>query len=137
MPKYARNMELNFDDYALTIKADGIDVPYHLKDEPLFLTVRSYLIDLLTQEQTEIYHFGYAPDNTADGQDELLENGVFFRIIGYEKNLGIDLESSFKEIMNAYHYLVSNYEPRWTSIIIEEGLYKKEITIELLYQDVF
>jgi hypothetical protein len=102
-----------------------------------FLTVRPYLIDLLANEKTAVFYFGYAPDNTADGQDELLENGVFFRIIGCEKNLGIDLESSAKEIMKAYHYLVSNYEPRFTSIIIEEGLIKKEITIELLYQDVF
>lgn len=130
-------MEIHFDEFALTIKGDELDVPYHLQDEPLFLTVRSHLIDLLANEETEIFYFGYAPDNTADGQDELLENGVFFRIIGYEKNLGIDLESSSKEILNAFHYLVSNYEPRWTSIIIEQGLTKKEITIELLYQDVF
>lgn len=130
-------MELNFDEFALTIKADELDVPYHLKDEPLFLTVRTHLIDLLDNEKTEVFHFGYAPDSSADGQDELLENGIFFRIIGYEKNLGIDLESTPKEIIKAYHYLVSNYEPRWTTIIIEEGLNKKEITIELLYQDVF
>jgi hypothetical protein len=130
-------MELNFDDYALTIRADKLEVPYDLKDELLFLTVHHHLIDLLANEETEVFYFGYAPDNTADGQDELLENGIFFRIIGYEKNLGIDLESSSKEIMNAFHYLVSNYEPRFTSIIIEEGLPKKEITVELLYQDVF
>jgi hypothetical protein len=130
-------MEYNIDDFALTLKANDLEVPHHLKDEPLFLSVRSHLVDLLANEKTEIFYFGYAPDNTADAQDELLENGIFFRIIGYEKNLGIDLESSSKEILNAFHYLVSNYQPRFTSIIIEEGLIKKEITIELLYQDVF
>jgi hypothetical protein len=51
--------------------------------------------------------------------------------------LVIDLESSSKEILNAFYFLVSNYEPRFTTVIIEEGLTKKEITIELLYQDVF
>lgn len=130
-------MELKFDDFALTIKADDLEVPYHLMDEPLFLTVRSHLVALLADEQTEIFHFGYAPDNTADGQEELIENGVFYRIIGYEKNLGIDLESSSRDIVKAFHYLVSNYEPKWTSIFEEEGLTKKETTIELMYPIVF
>jgi hypothetical protein len=62
---------------------------------------------------------------------------VFFRIIGYEKNLGVDLESSEKEVISAFKYLVENYDPRFTSIIVEEGETVKEITIELLYQDVF
>jgi len=62
---------------------------------------------------------------------------VFFRIIGYEKNLGIDLESSEKEVISGFKYLVENYKPHWTTIIVEEGKTVKEITIELLYQDVF
>ena len=62
---------------------------------------------------------------------------MFFRIIGNEKNLGVDLESSEKEVLWAFHYLVENYDPRWTTIIVEEGETKKEITIELVYQDVF
>ncbi len=41
------------------------------------------------------------------------------------------------EILNAFKYLVENYNPFWTTIIVEEGLIKKEVTIELLYQDVF
>lgn len=130
-------MELYFEDFALTIRAGNVNVPYHLKDEPLFLTVRSHLIDLLSNTENEILHFGTAPDNTADGHDELLENGVFYRIIAYEKNLGINLESSPKEILLAFHYLVSNFEPRWITIITEEGLFKKEVTIELMYQQVF
>lgn len=130
-------MELNFDEFALTIKANNLEVPYGLMDEPLFLTVRTHLLDLLSNNQTEIFYFGLAPDNTADGQDELLENGTFFRIIGYEKNLGVDLESTPAAILKAFHYLVSNYEPKWTTIFVEKGLTKKEVTIELLYQDVF
>jgi len=130
-------MELNFEEFALTIKADDLEIPYHLMDEPLFLSVRTHLLDLLANNQTEIFYFGLAPDNTADGQDELLEDGIYYRIIGYEKNLGIDLESSSSEILNAFHYLVSNYNPKWTTIFIEEGLTKKEFTVELLYQDVF
>lgn len=79
----------------------------------------------------------FTPNNTADSQDELLNDGVFYRIIGYEKNLGVDLESSKFDILIAFKNLVSNYKPFWSTIIIEDGFIKKEITIELLYQDVF
>ncbi|SHM06371.1 hypothetical protein [Flavobacterium saccharophilum] len=129
-------MELHFEDLALTIKATDLDVPYNMRDETLFLTVRSDLTDLLSNKKTEIFYFGLAPDNTADGQDELLENGIFYRIIGYEKNLGIDLESSPEEILSAFHYLVSNFQPRWATIFVEEGVSKKEVTIELMYQEI-
>lgn len=129
-------MELDFEDLALTIRAGDLDVPFGLRDEALFLTVRSHLLELLCSK-TEIFCFGMAPDNTADGQDELLQNGIFYRIIGYEKNLGIDLENSAEEVLSAFHYLVENFQPRWTTIIFEEGRDKKEVTIELLYQEVF
>jgi len=129
-------MELHFEDLALTIKAADLDVPYDLMDEPLFLTVRSDLTDLLSNKKTEIFYFGLAPDSTADGQDELLENGIFYRIIGYEKNLGVDLQSSPEEILSAFHYLVSNFQPRWATIFVEEGVSKKEVTIELMYQEI-
>ena len=130
-------MELEFDEFALTISANNIEVPYGLSDEVLFLKVRKDLIELLAKPETPIHYFSYAPDNTADGQDELLTEGVFFRIIAYEKNLGVDLESSEKEVLSAFKYLVENYAPFWTTIMVEEGETKKEITIELLYQDVF
>jgi hypothetical protein len=130
-------MELKFEDFALILKTNDLEVPYHLKDEPLFLTVRTHLIDLLRNEETEIFYFGFAPDNNADDQDELLTDGMFYRIIGYEKNLGVDLESSPAAILKAFHYLVSNYQPKWTTIFEEQGITKKEITIELLFQDVF
>lgn len=129
-------MELHFEDLALTIRAGRLDVPFGLSDEALFLTIRSHLIELLSSS-TEIFCFGMAPDNTADGQDELLQDGVFYRIIGYEKNLGIDLENSAEEILSAFHYLVENFVPRWSTIFVEEGKAKKQITIELLYQEVF
>jgi hypothetical protein len=132
-----RFMELHFEDFALTIKATDLDVPYNMMDELLFLAVRSHLIALLSNSKTEIFYFGMAPDNTAEGEDELLENGVFYRIIGFEKNLGVDLESSPDEILSAFHYLVSNFQPRWTTIFVEEGLSKKEVIIELMYGEVF
>lgn len=130
-------MEANFEDLALTVRAKNVDVPYNLSEECLFLTVRADLAEVLCDNRTEIIHFGPAPDNTADGHEELLEDGVFYRIIAYEKNLGINLESSATSVLEAFHYLVKNFEPKWTTIFKEEGSFKKEITIELLYQEVF
>lgn len=132
-------MDLHFEDLALTIKASDLDVhiPYNMMDEVLFLSVRSGLIKLLSSPETEILYFGPAPDNTADGQDELLENGIFYRIIGYEKNLGVDLHSSRQEILSAFHDLVCNFQPRFTTIFLEQGVTKKEVTIELMYQQVY
>ena len=130
-------MEATNEDLALTIRATNLHVPCNLTEECLFLTVRGDLLELLCDSRTAIIYFGPAPDNTADGNDELLENGVFYRIIGYHKNLGICLESSIEEILSAFHFLVENFEPRWTTIFKEEGPTKKEITIELLYQEVF
>ena len=130
-------MELDFEELALTIKTNDLEVSHLLKDELLFLTVRPHLIELLANNQTEIHYFGLFPDNTADSQDELLENGTFYRIIAYEKNLGVDLESEPIEILKAFHYLVSNYSPEWATLFVEEGFIKKEVIIELMYQDVF
>jgi|GEM_PF-984203 hypothetical protein len=130
-------MELHFEDFALTVRTGEMDVPYGLSDETLFLAVRAHLTEVLRDGSTEIFFFGAAPDNTADGQDKLLENGVYFRIIAYEKNLGVDLESGREEILKAFGYLVENFAPRWTTIFVEEGTAKKEITIELMYQEVF
>ncbi|MBN8567523.1 MAG: hypothetical protein J0M25_12415 [Flavobacteriales bacterium] len=130
-------MELHFDEFALTISASSIDVPYGTRDELLFLQVRQDVVERLKDLSTEVVYFGYAPDNTADEQDELLTTGVFYRIIGYEKNLGVDLDSTAEEIKKAFAYLVENYEPFWSTIIVEEGTSNREVTVELLYGDVF
>lgn len=130
-------MDLNFEEYSLTISANDYNVPFSLNDEDLYNVIKKDLLSILSDINTNIHYFGFAPDNTSDGQDELLTDGVFFRIIGYEKNLGIDLDSSTKEILQAFKYLVENYKPFWTTVIVEKGATKTETTIELLYQDVF
>lgn len=130
-------MELKFEEFALTISAQDYIVPFSLKDEDLYNAVKNDLLALLSNDNTVIHYFGYAPDNTSDNQDLLLTDGVFFRIIGYEKNLGVDLDSNSKEILNSFKYLVENYKPFWSTVFIEKGETKVETTIELLYQDVF
>ena len=88
-------------------------------DEILFLKVREDVLEKLNDVATEIVYFVYAPDNTADAQDELLTEGVFYRVIAYEKNLGIDLESNDDEVKKAFANLIANYSPHWSTIIVE------------------
>jgi len=121
-------------EYSLTIEAKDFILPNGIIDDVLFLTVKQDVLDVLKDPDTAITYFGFAPDNTADNQDDLLLDGVFFRIIAYNTDLGLTLESSKEEVLAAYSNLVTNRAPYWTTIIIEKGFIKEEITIELLYQ---
>lgn len=121
-------------EYSLTVEAKDFIVPKEMYDEVLFLTVKQDVLDVLNYPDTVITYFGFAPDNTADNQDDLLLDGVFFRIIAYNKDLGLSLESSKEEVLAAYSNLVTTKAPYWTTIITEKGFIKEEITIELMYQ---
>lgn len=121
-------------EYSLTVEAKDFIVPKEMYDEVLFLTVKQDVLDVLNYPDTVITYFGFAPDNTADNQDDLLLDGVFFRIIAYNKDLGLTLESSKEEVLAAYSNLVTTKAPYWTTIITEKGFIKEEITIELMYQ---
>lgn len=127
-------MDLDFEDYALIIDSNGFEAP-DLTDENLYLFVKDYLINLLKSNDCKVVHFGYAPDNTADNNDELLNDGVYFRIIAQDKYLGVDLDSDNDEVIKAFCHLVENFKPFWSTVIIEKGFIKTETTIELLYKD--
>ena len=121
-------------EYSLTVEAKDFIVPKEMYDEVLFLTVKQDVLDVLNYPDTVITYFGFAPDNTADNQDDLLLDGVFFRIIAYNKDLGLTLESTKDEVLAAFSNLVTTKAPYWITIITERGFIKEEITIELLYQ---
>jgi len=121
-------------EYSLTIEAKDFILPNGIIDDVLFLTVKQDVLDVLNAPDTAITYFGFAPDNTADNQDDLLLDGVFFRIIAYNKDLGLTLESTKDEVLAAFSNLVTTKAPYWTTIITERGFIKEEITIELLYQ---
>ncbi len=127
-------MDLEYESYSLTINSNDFNVP-NFTDENLYLFVKEYLLELLNNFTTEIIYFGLAPDNTADENDELLINGTFFRIIAQDRYLGIDMESTKEEILKAFSFIVENYSPFWSTIIIETGITKIERTIELLYKE--
>lgn len=121
-------------EYSLTIEAKDFILSNGIIDDVLFLTVKQDVLDVLNDPNTDIIYFGFAPDNTADNQDDLLLDGVFFRIIAYNKDLGLTLESTKDEVLAAFSNLVTTKAPYWTTIITERGFIKEEITIELLYQ---
>lgn len=121
-------------EYSLTIEAKDFFLPNGIIDDVLFLTVKQDVLDVLNAPDTAITYFGFAPDNTADNQDDLLLDGVFFRIIAYNKDLGLTLESTKDEVLAAFSNLVTTKASFCTTIITERGFIKEEITIELLYQ---
>lgn len=127
---------INFYDLALIVKADSISFPDGLTEENLFLYLKEDILNIL-KANPEIIHFGFAPDNTADNQDELLYDGTQLRIICNEKYLGVDVDSSNEEVFKAFHDLIQNYLPMWTTIVEERGFLNKETTIDLLYREVF
>lgn len=127
---------IEFYDLAITIEADSIIIPNGLSEENLFLFLKKDIINCLSNN-VAIIHFGYAPDNTADNQDELLYDGTQLRVICNEKYLGVDIETPIDEVVKSFKKLVENYTPYWTTIIEERGFIKKETTIDLLYRDVF
>lgn len=88
-------MDLEFESYVLTIDANNINVP-DFSDDNLYNFVKEHLVHLLQSKDLKIIHFGYAPDNTADNNDELLNDGVFYRIIAQDRYLGIDLDADIK-----------------------------------------
>ncbi len=60
-------MELEFLDLALIIRATDMILHYDLKDEALFLNLKTEILLLLNDKKNEVIFFGMAPDNTADG----------------------------------------------------------------------
>lgn len=129
-------MDLEFIDLVLLLKADKQEVPHGLEGEALFLTVKSPLLELLAEQKTKLYHFGYAPDNTADGQDELLHDGTLYSIIVNNKYVGVDLESDTAAVKKAFYELVLNNTPSYCSVTDEAGETITETTIELRYLEV-
>lgn len=125
-----------FQDIALIIEASNIIIPKGLIEENLFQHLKQDLINCLSYN-SKVIHFGYAPDNTSDNNDELLYDGTQIRIICNEKYLGIDINSPINEVLIAFRNLIETYDPYWVTIIEEKGFIKKEVTIDLLYRDVF
>jgi hypothetical protein len=101
------------------------------QDELLFLHFKSTLLDLL--DNSGIIYFGHAPDNTADGSDELLSEGTFFRIISSAELLNLNLESPPVEIVASFKNLMESQPVSWGTVIVEKGFITTETTIEFIF----
>jgi hypothetical protein len=109
-------------DICIIIAAPDLTIP-DLTEDNLFLFYKPLVLELLSNPK--IIHLGAAPDNTADNDDDLILDGYFFRIICPEDSVELSVES-FKE-------LVSFRNPKWSTVMIEQGFIKTEITIDFLY----
>jgi hypothetical protein len=103
-------------------------------DDNLFDFYKSTLINEYLINP-EIPFFGYAPDNTADGNDNLLIDGTLFRIIAPQSFLTVTIDSPINEVISDFRNLIINKRPFWSSVIVERGFIKKETTIEFLFKD--
>jgi hypothetical protein len=101
------------------------------QDEVLFLHFKSHLFEMI--DNTEIIYFGHAPDNTADGDDDLLTEGTFFRIISAAEVLNLNLESSSDEVLASFKNLIEIQSVNWGTVIVEKGFITTEITIEFIF----
>jgi hypothetical protein len=117
-------------DLCLIFSAGDPFIPEY-QDEVLLLHFKATLLEML--ENPEIIHFGYAPDNTADNDDDLLNEGTFFRIISTAELLNLNLDSPSTEVVSSFKNLIEKQPLSWGTVIVEKGFITKETTIEFIF----
>lgn len=118
-------------EFYIQISAPNVEFIPEFTDENLFEFFKDKLLTVI--ENPELIYFGIAPDNTADNNDNLLLDGVYFRIIASENLLNINLESTIDNVINGFKNILISKYPFWGTVIEEKGFIKKETTIEFLY----
>lgn len=118
-------------DLCLIITAGDIAIP-ELTDDNLFSFFKPTVLECILK--SEIIHFGFAPDNTADNQDDLLLNEILFRIVCPDNFLSLEIESTDSEIRGSFYNLIDTKKPFWRSVIVEKGFINTETTIEFSYR---
>ncbi|WP_281298862.1 hypothetical protein [Flavobacterium limnophilum] len=114
---------------SLTIEASNVSLPVGMPDSNLFSHFQTKAIALLKDETLGVHHFGMVPDNSAEGNDELLVDGILFRFDANEELLGIDEAAAPHLVKQAFLAVVENKEPDFISVLDEVGPTKKEMTI--------
>lgn len=114
---------------SLTIEAPAIINQSSLSVDMLFSHFKPLAIELLKKESCIVNHFGWIPDNGADGIDEFLTNGTFFRFDVPQDMLDVNLDSDHIIVKQAFLTVVENREPVYSVVSEEKGNHKIEKTI--------
>lgn len=117
-------------DLSITLPTEDHQIPNY-NDELLFIHFKEALLEALDKEK--VIHFGIAPDNTADGNNELLTEGTFFRIIAPAYLLDLSEDSSPKKVLKSYKNLIAKEKVRSGTVIVEKGIITAETTIEFIF----
>ncbi|MNQ27611.1 hypothetical protein D3C85_408710 [compost metagenome] len=120
---------------SLTLEASNIGFPVGISDEKLFNHFKPKIIELYQQDLIVINHFGLVPDNSADGMDDLLIDGLLFRFDVPQDVLGINLDAEPNDVKKALFAVVENKKPSSSSILEEIGATKKETTVVFEFFD--
>jgi hypothetical protein len=114
---------------SLTIEASNISIPTGIPEMDLFSHFQSNVIELLKSDTLTVHHLGMVPDNGADGNDDLLIDGILFRFDVSSELLGIEEDAAPHLVKQAFLTVVENTTPSSSSLLEEIGETKKETTI--------
>jgi len=91
---------------------------------PEFSTIKDELLASLKIEN--VIYFGELPDNDSDGQDELLSNSTYFRIIFEDSN-----ETQIEKIIEFLSIHFNSNDPKEIVFRTDSGEMKKDTYIEI------
>lgn len=122
-------MKKNVTILSLILEAPEVHLPNDLIDEMLFSHFRLTAIELLKKDSAVINHFGFVPDNGAEGIDDLMIDGTLFRFDAPQDILGVNLDDDLINVKLAYLYFLENKIPVHCAVSEERGEHKNEKTI--------
>lgn len=118
---------------SLIIDAPVTTLPNELPEDQLFSHFQYEIVQLLQNDREAINYFGLVPDNGADGIDELLFDGVLFRLDVPQTFLGIDVDAEPHLVRKAFLNVVEKHTPSGNSVLEERGETKVETTVVFEY----
>jgi hypothetical protein len=62
----------------LTLEHSNVALPVGIQEWDLFFHFQYKVVELLKSDTLTVHHFGKLPDNGADGNDDLLIDGILF-----------------------------------------------------------
>ncbi len=119
--------------FSLIIDAPAVSLPGEVPEEQLFSHFKHEIIELLQSDSEAINYFGLIPDNGADGIDELLFDGITFRLDVPQTVLGIEVGAEPHLVRKAFLNVIEKHTPSGNSVLEERGETKVETTVVFEY----